>query len=108
MAIDIHVLPRPLPCVDLNFDGTRVTVARSFAAFSGKYAPGIFDTALTSDSPKMLTFSNHVLQITLNMQSPEAEPFLPCFDGFSSWCGDAHNAGGHLYRISGRLTEAAL
>jgi hypothetical protein len=37
MAIDIHVLPRPLPRVDLYFDGTRVT--RSFAAFGSSYAP---------------------------------------------------------------------
>ncbi len=39
MAIDIHVLPRPLPRVDLYFDSTRVT--RSFATFGGSYAPAI-------------------------------------------------------------------
>jgi hypothetical protein len=41
MAIDMHVLPRPLPRMDLYFDGTRVT--RSFAAFGGSYAPGTVD-----------------------------------------------------------------
>ena len=38
MPIYIHVQPRPLPRVDLYFDGTQAT--HSFAAFGGSYAPG--------------------------------------------------------------------
>jgi hypothetical protein len=47
MAIDIHVLPRLLPRMDLYFDGTRVT--RSFAAFGGSYAP--VDNYYQKDNP---------------------------------------------------------
>ena len=37
IAIYIHGLPRPVPRLNLYFDGTQVT--RSFAAFGGSYAP---------------------------------------------------------------------
>jgi hypothetical protein len=51
MAIDIHILPRPLPRVDLYFDGTRIT--RSYAAFGGSYAPGIIHCNLVYPEPRL-------------------------------------------------------
>ena len=63
MAIDIHVLPRPLPRVDLDFDGTRVT--RSFAAFGGSYVPGEIHARIFYDQLQKMKFIScgHLLSV---------------------------------------------
>ena len=61
IAVHIHREPRPIPCLNLYFDGMQVT--RSFAAFGSSYAPvendeGNVSTKLLQSSQMVFTIDN--------------------------------------------------
>ena len=55
IAIHIHGQPRPVPRLNLYFDGTQVT--RSFAAFGSSYAPEDSDQLICMHHPRAVAIN---------------------------------------------------